>query len=131
MTVEGLNHINIVARDMDATARFYAEVLGMEVDTRPGVPANYKGCWISDTAGRPIVHVQQHNPERHGPVEDHLQRMGALDHVALSCSGFDEVRARCEELGVPTRINDGNYGLRQIFVTDPDGVVLELNFGPD
>ena len=130
MTVEGLNHINIVAFDLAKTVEFYETVLGMKAEKIPNIPAGFDGRWIHDEAGCPIVHVQQHNRERHGDIADRPEEMGALDHVALTCSGFEAMLARCETLGIEHRVNDRKYGdLRQIFVTDPDGVVLELNFG--
>jgi hypothetical protein len=36
---------------------------------------------------------------------------------------------RCAKLGIEHRVNDRKFGdLRQVFVTDPNNVVLELNF---
>ncbi len=127
--VKGLNHINIVARDLDRTIRFYEDVLGMRAQEIPNIPAGFAGCWINDEAGNPIVHVQQHNPERHGDIADRFEGMGAMDHVALTCADFEGMLARCEEMGLEYRVNNRQFGdLRQVFVTDPDGVVLELNF---
>ena len=128
MRVEGLNHVNTIAADISATVRFYETVLGMEAREIPNVPAGFDGRWIFDRQGQPIIHVQAHNPERHGPLAD-PRSTGMIDHVALTCAGFDSMLSRCSELGLAHRVNDRQFGnLRQIFVTDPDGVVLELNF---
>ena len=71
-----------------------------------------------------------YNPERHGELKTGLN--GALDHVALTCSGFDATKARCEELGIEYRVNDRQFGdLRQVFVLDPNDINLELNFPGD
>ncbi len=130
MQVRGVNHINIVTGDLDATVRFYESVLGMHSALIPVPIPNFKGCWISDAAGSPIVHVQAHNPERHGELKTGMG--GALDHVSLTCAGFAETMARCDELGVEYRVNDREFGeLRQVFITDPNGVSLELNFPGD
>jgi hypothetical protein len=49
--------------------------------------------------------------------------------VALRCSGYDEIRARLTRRGVEHRLNEVTaIGLRQIFVLDPNDVLLELNF---
>jgi len=130
MQVQGLNHINIVTADMDATARFYEQVLGMFAQPIPMAPAGFSGRWISDAQGQPIIHVQAYNPERHGAPRG--GPTGTIDHVALTCSGFEATKQRCEELGVPYRVNDRQFGdLRQIFITDPNDVALELNFASD
>ena len=39
------------------------------------------------------------------------------------------MQRRCQELGIAHRLNDRKHGeLRQIFLTDPNNVALELNF---
>lgn len=127
MQVNGLNHVNIVAADLDKTVQFYETVLGMKAERIPMAPPGFDGRWIYDEAGQPIVHVQGYNPDRHGAVGS--GSTGPIDHVALTCADFDGMIRRCEELGLEHRVSDRQFGdLRQVFVTDPDGVVLELNF---
>jgi hypothetical protein len=54
---------------------------------------------------------------------------GAVHHIALDCGGHDDMVARLERLGVQHRRNAvPAIGLRQIFVHDPNGVMVELNF---
>ena len=54
---------------------------------------------------------------------------GAVHHVALACSGHDGMIERLDRMGLPHR---GNHvvaiDLKQIFVRDPNGVLLELNY---
>lgn len=127
MQVRGLNHINIITGDLAGTIAFYDGVLGMKPQAMPVPIEGFRGSWIVDVNGHPIVHVQDHNPARHGELKTGLT--GALDHIALTCSGFEDIQQRCDALGVPYRVNDRQFGpLRQVFVTDPNGVVLELNF---
>lgn len=131
MRVEGLNHVNTIAADIGATVRFYEEVLGMEARPLPMAPAGFAGRWIHDVAGQPIIHVQAHDPARHGPLAD-AASTGRIDHVALTCTDFAGMLERCAAMGLEHKVNDRKYGdLRQIFVTDPDGMVLELNFPGD
>lgn len=130
MKVNGLNHVNIVAADLDKTIGFYETVLGMQAREIPMAPAGFGGRWIFDEADQPIIHVQAYNPERHGARKE--GPTGSIDHVALTCSDFEGMLRRCEELGLDHRVNDRQFGnLRQVFVTDPDNVVLELNFPND
>jgi len=130
MQVRGLNHINIVTADLDGTVDFYRSLLGMEAQTPPMAPVGFTGRWICDSHGQAIIHVQAYNPDRHGlaPGEPN----GTIDHVALTCADFDGTKRRCDELGVEYRVNDRQFGdLRQVFVTDPNNVKLELNFADE
>lgn len=132
MRVNGLNHINTVAADLARTVQFYQTVLGMRAEEIPMAPAGFAGRWIYDQEDRPIIHVQAHNPDRHGPLDESGRTTGSIDHVALTCADFAGMVRRCEELDIEHRINDRRVGgLRQVFVTDPDNVVLELNFPGD
>ena len=130
MQVNGLNHINIVAADLDKTVEFYESVLGMKAQPIPVAMPGFNGRWMFDDLGQPIIHVQGYNAERHGEPKKGL--VGAIDHVSLTCVGFADTQQRCTKLGVEFRVNDRQFGdLRQVFITDPDNVSLELNFAGD
>ncbi len=130
MQINGVNHVNIVAKDLAKTVEFYETVLGMKVQPIPMAPPGFDGRWISDSQGHPIFHVQAFNAERHGDIQSGV--VGSIDHVALTCEGFAATQARCAELGVPYRVNDRQFAdLRQVFVTDPNNINLELNFAGD
>jgi catechol 2,3-dioxygenase-like lactoylglutathione lyase family enzyme len=128
MTVRGLDHVNIIAADLDETARFYESVLGFRYGGRPA-EMNFAGGWLYDEDDRPIIHVMTFDPKRHGEGDRQAMPTGSIDHVALACEDFAGMVRRCEELGIDHRVNDRKYGgLRQVFVTDPNNVSLELNF---
>jgi catechol 2,3-dioxygenase-like lactoylglutathione lyase family enzyme len=134
MPVKGVNHVNIIADDLDETCRFYGDLLGFERGEMPGAVqgamGGFKGAWLLDDARQPIVHLMAYNAERHAGRD--RAATGAIDHVAFTCEDFAATLRRCEELGVEYRINDRQFGdLRQIFVTDPNNVSLELNFPGD
>jgi catechol 2,3-dioxygenase-like lactoylglutathione lyase family enzyme len=134
MPVKGVNHVNIIAGDLDETCRFYSDLLGFRRGETPGAAqgniGGFKGAWLLDAADRPIIHLMAWNEERHGA--DRGAATGSIDHVALTCEDFAGTLARCEELGVEYRVNDRQFAdLRQIFVTDPNNVALELNFAGD
>jgi len=131
MQVNGLDHVNIVTADLDGTARFYANVLGLRTEKSPNAPPGFDGRWLYDASGRAIIHLMAHMSDRHG-ARDPAASTGHIDHVAFACEDFAGMIRRCEELGVDHRVNDGKFGsLRQVFVTDPNNVVLELNFRGD
>lgn len=131
MTVRGLDHVNIIAADLDETTRFYESVLGFKYGARPS-EMNFAGGWLYDEDDRPIIHVMTFDSARHGAAARHTMPTGSIDHIALACDDFAGTLRRCEELGIEHRVNDRKYGdLRQVFVTDPNNVTLELNFAGD
>lgn len=128
MGAVGLEHVNIVAADIGATCAFYERLLDMEARPIPVMP-DYPGRWIYDRGGHPIIHVQVHNPERHGPLGEARATTGAIDHVALACDDFEGMKARCAEMGLDYKVSElPGADFRQLFVSDPDNVLLELNF---
>ncbi len=128
MGAVGLEHVNIVAADIGATCAFYERLLDMEARPIPVMPDS-PGRWIYDRNDQPIIHVQVHNPERHGPLDEARASTGAIDHVALACDDFEGMKARCEEMGLEYRATElPGANFRQLFVSDPDNVLLELNF---
>jgi catechol 2,3-dioxygenase-like lactoylglutathione lyase family enzyme len=128
MPVKGLDHVNIIAKDLDATISFYEQLFGFEVE-RPDFGGGMRGCWLNDATGRAPIHLMAWNAERHDGLGAEAAT-GTIDHVALACDDFEGMVQRCEELGLDHRINDRRIGnFRQVFVTDPNNVKLELNFG--
>ena len=134
-----LNHISIRATDLAACQRFYCDVLGMKVGPRPPFP--FPGLWIyaGDTSSyaNAVVHILHIDPNDAGGLkaylgdrdESSLQGTGVVDHVAFFATGLGDTLARlsahgltCTERTVPL------LGLYQVFVIDPSGVVVELNF---
>ncbi|MFT4028119.1 MAG: VOC family protein [Novosphingobium sp.] len=131
MAVTGLDHVNIIAADLAETTRFYEDVLGFRYGGRAG-EMNFAGGWFYDVNDRPIIHVMTLDPRRHGEGERRTMPTGSIDHVALACEDFAGTLKRCEALGIEHRVNDRKYGdLRQVFITDPNNVTLELNFPGD
>jgi catechol 2,3-dioxygenase-like lactoylglutathione lyase family enzyme len=128
MPVKGLDHVNVIAADLDATASFYEAVLGLRAERTPTTMPGFEGRWLYDANGYPIIHLMAWNEERHAGL-DKGSATGSIDHVALACEDFAGTVRRCEELGIEHRVNDRTFGdFRQVFVTDPNMVTLELNF---
>lgn len=125
MFVDSLDHVNIRVKDVDATLAFFNDVLDM-----PCSPE--RRTWIVDAQGRPVIHVGSiENPypsDSWRPFES-AEGTGVVHHVALGCTGYDVLLARLQERGLPHNANHvPHMKLRQIFVEEPNGVLLELNF---
>ena len=132
MRVNALDHVNIITRDLDRTARFYAEVLGLQRRDAPPPLTTDNAQWMYDDGGRAIVHVNSVDCPRAYDREVTPGPTGALHHVALNCTGCEAMLARLRQHGLDYRQNEVEaIRLRQIFTLDPNGVLLELNFFAD
>lgn len=132
MQVKGIDHVNIIAADLDETVRFYGDLLGLRRGDFPGTAMGVKGAWLLDALDRPIIHVAVYDPQRHGEQEWRSMPTGSIDHVALICEDFDGTVARCDALGIAHRVNiPAGASFRQIVVTDPNNIKIELNFAGD
>ena len=122
INVGRLDHYNVSTRNLGATIRFYEEVLGLVNGPRP--PFDFPGAWLYSD-GHPVLHLNDISPT------DTPQRpdSGVIDHVAFGSRGFEEMKQRLAQKGVQFRVNNvPNSTRRQIFVTDPNNVLIELNY---
>lgn len=122
MQVSAIDHVNIVTDDLDETIRFYEHALGLRAGESPAAAMGIRGAWLFDAANNPIVHLMV--GERSSAADT-----GAVHHVAFKCEGFDEAVTRLEAMGADYRASDQvRFGVRQIFLRDPNNINLELNF---
>ena len=138
MSLSSLDHCSIRTARLEETREFYVEALGMEDGERPDFP--FPGNWLY-VDGRAVVHLVGIDPddpsgliEYLGDVDiDELDGSGAFDHMAFRADHPGEMMDRLDKLGVPYRERKvPNMDLFQIFLEDPNGVTIELNyFGAD
>jgi hypothetical protein len=121
MRVNALDHINISTVDLVGSAHFYADLLDLEIRNGPAMLPADQVRWLYDHKGHAIIHLVKRDPVPGAT--------GPIDHVALNCSGKEDVlarlRARAAEFSV-YEVAEMNQTL--IFTRDPHGVLLELNF---
>lgn len=132
MKVNALDHVNIITADLDGTARFYADVFGLERRDGPPPLTRDKAQWMYDDADRAILHINSLDCPRTYERDVMAGPTGSIHHVALNCSGHDDMVARLQTRNLDFQLNlVAAIGLRQIFTMDPNGVLLELNFFGD
>ena len=122
MSVGMLDHYNVSTRNLRDTVRFYEEVLGLVNGPRP--PFDFPGAWLY-SEGHPVLHLNDISPT------DKPQRpdSGVIDHIAFGSRGFEAIKQHLAGKGVAFRVNEvPNSTRRQIFLTDPNNVLIELNF---
>ncbi|MBC7940695.1 MAG: VOC family protein [Chitinophagaceae bacterium] len=134
-----LNHFSIRSADLPACERFYCGLLGLAVGPRPPFP--FPGLWLyAGDAGQyanAAVHIigfDRNDPEGLKQYlgdrdEASLKGTGVVDHVAFFATDLAATLARLQAHGVACRERTVPLlGLHQVFVDDPNGVVVELNF---
>ncbi|MES2713765.1 MAG: VOC family protein [Pseudomonadota bacterium] len=129
MPLEALNHYTIRPVDLEATRTFYSEVLGLPEGYRP--PLGFPGYWLY-VGDVPTVHLIGDRGERDAKFgERRVQQTGQLDHIAFSCTGLAEMRANLNARGIEfeTRVIPRD-NQTQLFLFDPDGIAVELNYPP-
>ena len=129
MRVDALDHVNIVTADLDRAEAFYRDLLSLEHGDAPPPLTHATARWMYDAGGRAVLHLNGYGAPRCFDRDMAPGPTGAFHHVALRCTGHDEAIVRIEAMGLRHECNVvAAVGLRQIFVPDPDGVLLELNF---
>ena len=122
MSVGVLDHYNVSTRKLGDTVRFYEEILGLVNGPRP--PFDFPGAWLY-SEGHPVLHLNDISPtDKRQPPDS-----GVIDHVAFGSRGFEAMKRHLDQKGVTFRVNEvPNSTRRQIFLTDPNNVLIELNF---
>jgi catechol 2,3-dioxygenase-like lactoylglutathione lyase family enzyme len=122
MSVGVLDHFNIRTRDLDSTVHFYQEVMGLEKGPRPNFA--FPGAWMY-SEGKAVVHIVDISKTDEPQKPD----SGVVHHVAFVSRGFDGMKQRLSSKGMPFDARQVPGGdLWQIFVNDPNGVMIELNY---
>ena len=139
MPVGKLDHYSIRTPEVEASRRFYTEVMGFSVGFRP--PVQFPGIWLYNGAQYPettgVVHIIGIDPNDPQGLKDYLgdrdvtslQGTGTVDHMAFVATGLADMRARLQNHGIAFRERTvPSLGIHQVFFEDPSGVTLELNY---
>lgn len=134
MPVSHIEHFLVAADDIDATRDWYARVLGMQPGPHPdfGFPVHW--MYIGDVD---VVHI---GPSAKGANEiqkkylgrtsqDQGSGTGAVDHIAFRATGLRAMLEHLKKAGMPfTQRRANGQALFQLFLFDPNGIKIELNF---
>ena len=133
MPLSHIEHFLLQTADMDKTREWYVKVLGMRVGPSPDFKFPVFWLYLGD---KDVVHVT----EGGGKVSDNRKRYvgqesqatsgsGAIDHLAFRATGLREMMAHLKSLGVDFKQRQvDDQGLYQLFMFDPNGVKIELNY---
>ncbi|HHT0593241.1 TPA: VOC family protein [Legionella anisa] len=134
MTIKHLQHYLIRAKKIEVSKKFYTEVLGLNVGYRP--PFKFPGYWLYAN-NLPFVHLIEagnKSLEQKTYLDNEMLEVqnpsGAIDHLAFAADHLEKVLSHFRHLNViyQHRIVPEEEGANQLFIVDPDGIRIELNF---
>jgi catechol 2,3-dioxygenase-like lactoylglutathione lyase family enzyme len=119
MRVLGIDHATIKTPLMAETRAFFEQVLGLTAGPAPAF--DHPVCWLY-AEGRDVVHIV--GAER----SQAPSQSASINHFALRIGDYEGAVAELRRSGVAFETDTTPGGeLRQIYVTDPNGVRVELN----
>jgi catechol 2,3-dioxygenase-like lactoylglutathione lyase family enzyme len=134
-----LNHFSIRSLEIEKTTDFYSKLLGLTVGPRPEFP--FPGVWLYNgddsswaNAVLHLIAIDKNDPnglKKYLGERDpsSLYGSGAVDHIAFFAVGLEEKINLLKELKISYRERTVPViGLHQIFLDDPNGIVIELNY---
>jgi catechol-2,3-dioxygenase len=122
--ITGFNHYNLVAdRELlDDLREFYTTIVGLTSGPRP--PFKRFGYWLY-AGQQDVLHLTEALPNENRRKNS----SSTFDHVAFSCTDFASTTAQLKTHGIEHQIDDVPLTRqRQIFLSDPAGNGIELNF---
>jgi len=133
MPLDHIEHFLLQTADMEKTRAWYVDVLGMRVGPNPDFKFPVFWLYLGD---KDVVHVTEggknvsDNRKKYvGQESQATSGSGAVDHIAFRATGLREMITHLRSLAVDfkqRRVDD--QGLYQLFMFDPNGVKIELNF---
>jgi catechol 2,3-dioxygenase-like lactoylglutathione lyase family enzyme len=133
MPLDHLEHFLIQTADIEATRDWYVKVLGLREGYRPDFKFPVIWLYIGD---KDVIHITEGGKEVSdnrrqylGQQSEALHGSGVIDHFAFRCTGLKNMMEHLRSHNVAFRqrmVSD--KGLFQLFLIDPNGVKIELNF---
>ena len=121
MGIVGMNHFTVLSSDLDATKKFYIQLLGLEEGYRP--PLGFPGAWLY-AGDQAVLHIIAGRPLPADP-------RGVLDHMAFSATDLKGTVKALKAAGISHELRkQADSGTWQLFCFDPDQARVELDFEP-
>ena len=141
MRINKLDHVSIATDQLEDTKKFYCDLLGLKVGHRPKLKSS--GYWLY-SGEEAIIHLVEtgSNLDREVAFSDDKKTARSLETLEitdLSETGMDDHIAMTveESAGLVNFMKENKIAywdrlladreLYQVFVRDPNGVIIELN----
>jgi catechol 2,3-dioxygenase-like lactoylglutathione lyase family enzyme len=133
MPLHHLQHFLIQTEDLENTKDWFVDVLGMKVGPAPDFKFPVYWLYLGDTDVLHLTHggakASENRLKYLGQESTATTGSGVVDHVAFRATGLLDMIDHLENKGVDFKERRvSNQGLYQLFLIDPNGVKIELNF---
>ncbi|MEA2649557.1 MAG: hypothetical protein QOG61_1992 [Candidatus Binataceae bacterium] len=124
----GVDHLALICADLDATIRFYVEVLGMRltriVENRDDPTSTH--IFFDMGGGNQLAFFDF--PEK-GPTPT-VRGVGSMHHIALKArpDQFRAIVAGLDQRGISYSLH-GSLETGSVYVRDPDNILVEISTG--
>jgi lactoylglutathione lyase len=121
ITILSYNHVGLAVKDLKTSVTFYREIIGL---SPLDVPDNLLAVrrWFKIAPGQELHLLLG----RENPVANN-DKNAAHFSLSIPTNSADEIEAFLKEKNVVYHRQKRFDGAYQIYVTDPDGYVIELN----
>ena len=133
MPLAYMEHFLLQTEDIEATKDWYVKVLGFRAGPAPDFKFPVYWLYLGD---RDVLHittggkdVSDNRKKYVGQESQATSGSGVIDHVAFRATGLTEMIDHLKNNKIEFKerqVND--QGLYQLFLLDPNGVKVELNF---
>lgn len=125
-----LEHCTIRTTRLSETRRFFEDILGLRIGPRPAL--SMPGFWLY-IGDAPVIHLMEIGAGYgKDPFDQALQQedgSGSLDHLAFRAQDLQAFLDRLAQLNIEhRRASIPEMALEQVFLKDPNGIIVELNF---
>jgi catechol 2,3-dioxygenase-like lactoylglutathione lyase family enzyme len=133
MPLSHIEHFLLQTTDLEKTCDWYVRVLGMRIGPNPDFKFPVRWLYLGDTD---IVHVTEggknvsENRKKYvGQQSDAVSGTGVVDHIAFRATGLREMLEHLRKLKIDFKQRQvDDQGLYQLFMFDPNGIKIELNY---
>jgi lactoylglutathione lyase len=116
--IKGINHIALAVEDIDRSRQFYEYIIGLKPIAVPE-ELKFIRAWFQIAPGQELHLLAG----RKKPV--HHDRNGS--HISLTIDDADAIEAYLKLQSIEYHRQERFDGVSQVFITDPDGYVIEFN----
>lgn len=123
LDITSLHHVAVCVTDIARSRKFYGSVLGLQEVARPAFP--FEGAWYQLGDGRQLHLIVHERPRTlRGTTEIDLRD----GHFAFGVADWEKTVERLQAAGIPCVVRRDNVTpWKQVYITDPDGNVIELS----
>lgn len=133
MPLTFMEHFLLQTEDIEATKDWYVKVLGLRVGPSPDFKFPIYWLYLGD---RDVLHittggksVSDNRKKYVGQESEAIRGTGVIDHVAFRATGLEGMIDHLKRNGIAFKERQvDDQGLYQLFLFDPNGVKVELNF---